>query len=116
MIETVEDRDDIIDELIDRYGDVPKPTQTLLMVALLRAAAMRCGMTTIIEEQSEVRVSPSVFDFEVWSELSDLYRGRVRVLMSENPTVAIRKQKGEDVTEMLYKMFCQYEEILKKYI
>ena len=116
MIETPEDRDDIIDELIDRYGDVPKPTQTLLMVALVRAAAMRCGMTTIIEEQSEVRVTPSVFDFEVWSELSDLYRGRIRVLMSENPTVAIRKQKGDDVIGMLYKIFCQYEEILKKYL
>ncbi len=116
MIETPEDRDDIIDELIDRYGDVPKQTQTLLMVALVRAAAMRCGITTIIEEQSEIRVTPSVFDFEVWSELSDLYRGRIRVLMSDSPTVAIRKQKGDDVTAMLYTIFCQYEEILKKYI
>jgi len=116
MIETPEDRDDIIDELIDRFGDVPKQTQTLLMVALVRAAAMRCGITTIIEDVSEIRITPSVFDFEVWSELNDLYRGRIRLLMGETPTVAIRKQKGDDVTAMLYKIFCQYEEILKKYI
>lgn len=116
MIETPEDRDDIIDELIDRYGDVPKQTQTLLKIALVRAAAMRCGITTIIEEQTEIRVTPSAFDFEVWSELSEVYRGRIRVLMSETPSVVIRKQKGEESAEMLYRLFCRYEEILKKYI
>ncbi len=116
MIETPEDKDDIMDELIDRYGDVPKPTQNLLMVALVRAVAMRCGMTSIIEEAGEIKVHPSVFDFEVWSELADLYRGRIRVLMSESPSVVIRKQKDEDVMGGLYRFFCQYEEILKKYI
>ena len=116
MIESPEDRDDILDELIDRYGDVPKPTQTLLMVALVRSAAMRCGITTIIEEQSEIRITPSVFDFEVWSELSEEYRGRLRVIMSEHPTVAFRKQKDDDVTAILYRLFCRYEEILKKYL
>ncbi len=116
MIETPEDKDDIIDELIDRYGDIPKQTQNLLMVALVRAAAMRCGMTSIVEELSEIKVHPSVFDFEVWAELADLYRGRIRVLMSESPSVVIRKQKGEDVMTMLYRLFCQYEELLKKYI
>ena len=116
MIETPEDKDDIIDELIDRYGDVPKQTQSLLMVALVRAAAMRCGVTTIIEEQSEIRIQPSVFDFEVWSELSELYRGRIRVVMSETPSIVFRKQKDDDVPNLLYRLFCQYEEILKKYI
>ena len=116
MIETPEDRDDIFDELIDRYGDVPKQTQNLLMVALVRAAAKRCGILTIIEEQSEIRVTLSVFDFEVWAELSDRYHGRIRVLMSDSPSVVIRKQKGEDVLKWLYGLFCQYEEVLKNYL
>jgi len=116
MIETPADKEDIMDELIDRYGDVPLPTQNLLMVALVRAAAMRCGITNIIEEQSEIRIQPSVFDFEVWSELSDIYKGRIRVLMSENPAVVLRKQKGDVVPAMLYQLFCRYEEILKQYL
>lgn len=116
MIDTPEDKDDIMDELIDRYGDVPKPTQNLLMVALVRAAAIRCGITTIIEEMSEIRIQPSVFDLEVWSELSDCYRGRIRVMMSETPSVVFRKQKEDQVLTLLYKLFCQYDEILKKYI
>ena len=116
MIETPEDKDDIFDELIDRYGDVPKETQNLLMVALVRSVAMRCGMTSIVEEQSEIKIHPSFFDFEVWSDLSEIYKGRIRVIMSESPSVVLRKQKGEDVMAMLYRLFCQYEEILKKYV
>ncbi len=116
MIETPEDKDDIIDELIDRYGDVPKQTMNLLGVALVRAAAKKCEIVTIIEEQNEVRISPSVFDFEVWSELSDIYRGRLRVIMSEAPTVIFKKQKGEDMLSLLYKLFSKYYEILQNYI
>ena len=116
MIETNEDKDDIVDELIDRFGDVPKQTMSLLGVALVRAAAKKCGITSIIEEQSEIKVLLSVFDFEVWSELSDIYRGRIRVIMSENPTVIIKKQKGEDVLKMLHELFCKYYEILQNYI
>ena len=116
MIETNEDKDDIVDELIDRFGDVPKQTMSLLGVALVRAAAKKCGIISIIEEQSEIKVNLSVFDFEVWSELSDIYRGRIRVIMSDSPTVIIKKQKGEDVLKMLHELFCKYYEILQNYI
>ena len=116
MIETPEDRDDIIDELIDRYGDLPKQTSNLLSVALVRAAAKKCEIVSIIEEQSEVKIHPSVFDFEVWSELSDIYKGRIRVVMSESPTVIFKKQKNEDTLTLLYKLFCKYYEILQNYI
>ena len=116
MIETNEDKDDMVDELIDRFGDVPKQTMSLLGVALVRAAAKKCGIISIIEEQSEIKVNLSVFDFEVWSELSDIYRGRIRVIMSDSPTVIIKKQKGEDVLKMLHELFCKYYEILQNYI
>ena len=116
MLETKEDRDDIIDELIDRYGDVPRQTLDLLTIALVRSSAMKCGITSIVEEQSEIRVNPSVFDLEIWSDLSDEYAGRIRVLMSDHPTVAIRKQKGDRVPELLHGLFLRYEALLKEYL
>ncbi|MBQ8848973.1 MAG: transcription-repair coupling factor [Clostridia bacterium] len=116
MIETPEDRDDIIDELIDRFGDVPKPTSNLLSAALVRAAAKKCEITTIIEEVSEIKIHPNIFDFEVWSELSDIYKGRIRVVMSDSPNIIFRKHKDDDVLALLYKLFCQYYEILQKYV
>ena len=80
------------------------------------AAAMKCGILTIVEEASEIRVNPSNFDFEVWSDLSEEYKGRIRVLMSDHPTVAIRKQKGDRVPELLHELFLRYAEILKEYL
>ncbi len=116
MLETVEDRDDIIDELIDRYGDIPPETMSLLTVALVRSSAEKCGITSVVEEQNEIRIHPSVFDLEVWMDLSEEYKGRIRVLKSETPSVVFRKQKGDKVPEMLHKLFLRYAEILKNYI
>ena len=118
MLETREDRDDIIDELIDRYGDIPKATLVLLTIALVRAAAMRCGILNIVEEQTEIRILPSAFDFEVWSDLTSdsKYKGRIRVTMSEPPCIIFRKQKGDNVPDMLLVLFERYAELLKEYM
>ena len=116
LLETTEDRDDIIDELIDRYGDVPKATLDLLTVALVRSAAMRCGVTSIVEDDSELKIRTSVFDFEVWAELSDEYKGRIHVVMSEEPIIRFKKQRGDNIPDMLFKLFTKYEKILKEYI
>ena len=116
LFENVEDKDDMIDELIDRYGDIPKETINLLTVSLVRASAMKCGITNIVEENTEIKIHPSVFDFEVWAELSDEYKGRLHIVMSESPIVKFKKQKGENVPELLLKFFTRYQEILKEYI
>ena len=118
MLETRDDRDDIIDELIDRYGDIPKPTLDLLTIALVRAAAMKCGILNVVEEQSEIRILPSVFDFEVWSELTadPKYKGRIRVTMSEPPCIIFKKQRGDNVPDMLLVLFEKYAELLKEYM
>lgn len=117
MLETREDKDDIIDELIDRYGDIPRETLDLLTVSLMRAAAMRCGIINVVEEQNEVRIMPSVFDFEVWAELSDdqKYKGRIKITMAEPPCIIFKKQRGDRIPETLLEMFEAYEKILKKY-
>ena len=118
MLETRDDKDDIIDELIDRYGDIPKATLDLLTIALVRAAAMKCGILNVVEEQSEIRILPSAFDFEVWSELTadPKYKGRIRVTMSEPPCIIFKKQRGDTVPDMLLVLFERYAELLKEYM
>ena len=112
-IETPEDRDDIIDEMIDRYGDIPAQTQNLLTVALVRAAAIRCAITSVVEDASEVKIYPSAFNIEIWSDLAFEYKGRMRVIMTDNPGIRVRKQSGENVPDMLYKLFSRYGELEK---
>ncbi len=118
MLQTREDKDDMIDELIDRYGDVPRETLDLLTIALVRAAAMKCGILNVVEEQSEIRILPSVLDFEVWTELSNdaKYKNRLRIVMTEPPSVALKKKSGERVPDMLLELFERYAVILQEYI
>ncbi len=44
---TDQDRSDILDELTDRYGDVPPVVETLLDIAQLRAQANRLGISQV---------------------------------------------------------------------
>ena len=97
-------------ELIDRSGDVPKATMNLLNIALVRSAAMKCGVTSIVEDTSEVKIYPEEFDMEIWSMLSDAFKNRLRVLMGEKVSVAFRFNKEENLPTLMYKLFTKYLE------
>jgi transcription-repair coupling factor (superfamily II helicase) len=113
MIETPEDNDDIIDELIDRYGDIPKATMNLHNIALVRSAAMKCGVSSIVEDVSDVRIYPEDFDMEIWSELSDIFKNRLRVAIGEKVCVHFRFKKEEDLPVVMYTLFSKYLECQK---
>lgn len=46
-IESLKERDDMKDELLDRFGEIPKSVDNLLRIALIRVAAHRLYMTEI---------------------------------------------------------------------
>ena len=46
-IENVKERDDMLDELLDRFGEIPKSVDNLLRIALIRVAAHKLYMTDI---------------------------------------------------------------------
>ena len=49
-LESHEQSLELIDELIDRFGDPPKSVQGLIDIALLRAAAAKLGFTEISQK------------------------------------------------------------------
>ncbi len=113
-IECEEDREDVLDELIDRYGEAPRAVTNLLTVAMLKSAAQRCGITSIIEEQSIVKIRCNYVDYLVWHELSNEFRGRLRLGGGDNPSINYKKQTGDDIPELLLKLFERYQEIIKE--
>ena len=46
-IESIKERDDMRDELLDRFGGIPKSVDNLLRIALIRVAAHRLYMTEV---------------------------------------------------------------------
>ena len=46
--------DDLIDELVDRYGDVPDSVMGLVDISLLRVLAASLGITEIVQRKDNI--------------------------------------------------------------
>lgn len=63
-IETEEEMDDMTEELIDRFGDLPKKVQQLLHIAALKSLAHSAYITAI--EQKEKTTNLSYMKKQIW--------------------------------------------------
>ena len=97
-IRSVEEADDLTDELIDRYGDPPRQVNNLISVALMRALAAQNGISEITQKGSTLNFLLDHFDLRRVSELcaGEKYQGRVVFSAGEKPYLALRLKKGED--------------------
>ncbi len=111
LIDNDYDRLDILDELIDRYGDIPKPAENLLMIALIRANALKCGITSISQEGNEFRVTPSHIDIEIWSDVEDDFDGKMKIVLSSKPYISVRPNRNSDSLKSLNRALEKYVEI-----
>ena len=111
LIATEEDLQDITDELVDRFGEPPVATQNLLRIALIHTSAVKCRITSIRQDGNEIHIYPQKVDFDIWSELADLFPGKLRILMSGEIHLCLRLQKGDAPLNLIHKMFEKYMEI-----
>ena len=114
LIETAADREDIADELMDRYGDLPKPADNLLDIALLHAGGVRCGLKAIRQNGLSIELVPLHIDIEVWSDLADLYPGRLRMVMESEPYLQFRVPKREGLIGQVNELLQKYQETVTK--
>lgn len=56
---------DVIDELLDRYGDIPKETENLIKIVEIRNIARKLGITRIYEDGNYVIITPGSFKINV---------------------------------------------------
>ncbi|MEA4933784.1 MAG: transcription-repair coupling factor [Lawsonibacter sp.] len=92
------DADDLVDELIDRYGEPPRPVNNLILVALLRAAAAGAEITDIDQKNGCLLFTVPKFDLRQVSQLcgGEKYKGRLLFSAGEKPYLSLRLKKGED--------------------
>ncbi|MBE6637457.1 MAG: transcription-repair coupling factor, partial [Ruminococcaceae bacterium] len=108
LIETKEDRMDIIDELLDRYGELPKPTAILLDVSLLRACGSACEIAKIVKRGNSILFYPERLDIRAWSLLAADHRGRVLMTLELKPYITLRLKPGEDPFDASIDLLNQY--------
>ncbi|MBQ8598677.1 MAG: transcription-repair coupling factor, partial [Oscillospiraceae bacterium] len=94
-IETKEDALDILDELIDRFGEPPNSVKGLVDVSLLRNTAARMGISKITQKNDSLIFLQETFDLETASHLAATLKGRIMVNAGKEPYLAVRVLKGE---------------------
>ena len=98
-IRTQEDADDLLDEIVDRYGEPPRGVLNLIDVALLRANARKLGVKDIKQKGGDVLFTLVNLDFDVVSAVcaDPDYKNRlVFVATAKEPTLKLKLAKGVD--------------------
>ena len=109
-IRSQEDADDLLDELVDRFGEPPQGALNLIAVALLRAQASACGISDITQKSDQLRLTLDRLDFSAVSALcaDPALRDRVRFSAGEQPVITYRMKKGEEPLGTAQRFLRQY--------
>ncbi|MBQ3856286.1 MAG: transcription-repair coupling factor, partial [Ruminococcus sp.] len=95
-----EDKYDLIDELIDRYGDPPKSVVGLIDVSLLRNKAAHLGITEISQKNGAMYFYTEYLTAEQVAALGSAYKGRITFNGSGKSYVSVKispKQRPFDM-------------------
>ena len=109
-VRTQEDADDLLDELVDRYGDPPKGVMNLLAIALLRARAAAAGVTEITQKEGGVMLTLAVMDFPAISAVcaEPAFKSRIFFSAGKAPALTVRLRKGEDALKLAEQLVSRY--------
>lgn len=109
-VETEDEMEDMVEELIDRFGDIPKKVETLLNVARLKALAHSVYVTAV-EQKGEtytfVMYEKAKVRPERIQDLLDAFKGAL-LFKTDTPPYFIyekknrnKKEKNEDILQVV---------------
>ena len=113
-IETEEEYMDMQDELMDRFGDIPRSVENLLKIASIRALAHQAYVTEVVINRQEVRLTmyqKAKLQVDKIPDMVRSYKGDLKLVPGDVPSFHYidRRNKNQDSLEMMEKA----EEILK---
>jgi transcription-repair coupling factor (superfamily II helicase) len=98
-IENNEEYEDMQDELIDRFGDIPSQVENLLQAALLKAAAHKAYVTEISGNKDRIRLTmwpEANIDVERIPILIREYKGRLKFVSGDIPAFLYEPKQSAD--------------------
>ncbi|MCB7318172.1 transcription-repair coupling factor [Lacrimispora sp. 210928-DFI.3.58] len=107
-IETEDEYMDMQDELMDRFGDIPRSVDNLLKIAELKALAHKAFVTEAVINRQEVRLTmyqKASLKTEGIPELMQSYKGDLKLVPGEVPVFHYvdRRSKNQDSLAMMEK-------------
>ena len=114
VIENEDDESEISDELIDRYGDMPKPVMNILSVAGLKVLAREVGCVEITQRHGQltVKFTEDMLTPDLVFGLDGKFRGRVKLVSQEVPGVIIKlTERDSNILEFVKKILILIKEL-----
>ncbi|MBQ7399755.1 MAG: transcription-repair coupling factor [Clostridia bacterium] len=108
-ITTETDAADVKDELLDRYGDIPTETLSLISIALIRRKCEKIGIVKIEERAGVLAVYPKEPPTkELATGFVSKFPARVLISMGKEPCFNIKMKAGESAAPVLEEIFKIY--------
>lgn len=101
-ISSEEEYDEMADELMDRYGELPRPAQNLLQIALIRAMAHEAGVAQMTQKGQEtkfVMYPKANVDILKIPALIEKYKRSMQFTPADVPyfTIRFKKMTAKDI-------------------
>ena len=107
-ISNEEDYDDMLEELMDRFGEPPKSTMNLLLIASLRARAHHLFLTEVVQKEDELLLrlyEKAPVDVTKIEDFVKKFKGRMSFRPDRQPYFLYRQPKIQgrsgDITELI---------------
>lgn len=115
-VRTGDDADDLIDELADRYGDIPRNVNSLISIALLRSHASQAGFCDISQKSSRLIFKLGKVDFRAVSAVcaGQAFKGRAMFSAGDISYITLRLKSGESPLRAAEKLVEAYSEEQRK--
>lgn len=104
-IRNKEDADDVIDELIDRFGDIPPSVMGLIEVALIRNTASSYGIYEIKQLDTSIMLYLNDVRTPKVAELLDKLSGQAVLKLDGKPHICVKVKKYTAPLKILTEIF-----------
>lgn len=110
-IHTREEASDVLDELVDRFGDPPRCVEGLVRIALLRGRAIANNVNEVKRSGDKLVLYINDLDMDVVSSLASHLKGRVTVSAGKGrPYISVRMLREEKQLSLLNRVLGFMEE------
>jgi transcription-repair coupling factor (superfamily II helicase) len=91
--------DRVLEELVDRYGEPPKPVDALIAVSRLRRAAQRASLSEVVAMGPNLRIAPATLPDSMQARLARMYPGARYFAQAGALSVPLPSREGESMPD-----------------
>ncbi len=110
LCRTEEDIQNVIDEIIDRYGNMPREIENLIEIARIKYLAKQGAIIKITGKKEAIvfNFNPAKFKMEIVDDLLKKYRNQIRFSPAKDPYITLKLETTSEE-----KILKQIKEFLK---